>query len=253
MMDIDVQAVLAIIAICVSIVAVAYSASVSKRIASSDHQAAEKVKADIAKLYASITSIAEKQSVQDVLSEGDDLYDIRWEQKVVSDFVNSESAIAYRAWIRDVGGQLNGEWRTFFSFHLRELSHGPLSRISSDRTDDALSLLASLRRRDIEDMVRYSSNLVETMSSDVAAHNVLIEARRAKRGQAKAAEERGALESLLLLRERGVTDPNVEMFIGALTEDAQLVRRALSEGADPSVRLSAVFKKYSDELGGLGG
>lgn len=92
----SVQAVLSGIAICVSIAAIFYSASVAKQISSSDHRAVEQVKSSTARLYSSLMSISEKWALKRTTKLE---YDISLEQEVISDFVNSESALAYRAWI----------------------------------------------------------------------------------------------------------------------------------------------------------
>ena len=143
----NVQTVLSGIAICVSLVAVLYSADVAKRISSSDHHAAEQVKSNTARLFSSLMSIAEKAALES-LEEGDQ-YDILREQESLMDFVNSESAAAYRAWIEE-----DGKWKNFFldlailsgATHLSEVSYGTIAEL--------LSLLESLDSEDIEEVVR---------------------------------------------------------------------------------------------------
>ena len=169
-MKVNVHTMLSSIAICVSAVAVFYSAEVSKRISSSDHRAAEQVKSDTARLYSSVYSIAEKWAF-DVTGERN-RYDISREREVLLDFVNSESAIAYRAWIGQYGARRNEKWRVFFA-SLGYLSQPQISDIGCESIQDVLTLLASLTAHDIERITQYNSDLAKVTSSDLAKENVI--------------------------------------------------------------------------------
>ena len=250
-----IQALLAATAIGVTVLAVLYSVGASRQISSSDHHAAEQVKSYTARLFASLTSMTEKWALN--TAAGGDKYDITEEQKVLTDFVNSESAMAFRAWIGDSGATLNEKWNIFFLI-LERSSTGRSSEIDINNIVDALLLLESLETKDVKRITRYNSKLVRLVTTGLTDHNVIVQGAiggldrtndspRARGRHGGGSDER-ATEQLRWLKKNGISDPDVDMFLGVLTDDVDLVRRAMAEGADLGVPLSSVIDRYRDKL-----
>ncbi len=252
-MKFNIQSALSAIAICVSIVAVYYSAEVAKQISSSDHYAVEQVKSNTARLYVSLMSIAEKWALD---SQGDRYqFDVSGERKVLSDFVSSESAIAYRAWIDENDAELDSKWRIFFPM-LAHLSGPELLEMPFHYIVDILVLLESLTPTDVDNIVEYNSDLVEVVSSGLTKNNTIIQAMiNIRKGVAKGddpttenEETRRLVELFTWLKESGVNDPNINLWLGILNADIGLIEQARRNGAVLDVLPFEVIDQYRDRL-----
>lgn len=235
--------VLSGLAICVAVATAIFSSDVAERLSSSDHHAAEQVKSDTAKLIASLKSIADKLALE---SQGLTV-EFSEEQNTLSEFINSATGFAYRAWIRDQQDdpRYPETWKNFF-LYMAELSN-PHSNPSIYATIDVLHSLQELTDTNLETIHEYNTKLVEAIASmPVDGHHVhgaLYLIWKEQKDQ-----DRTALEQLKCLREHGVTDPNIDMHVALDQDDVTLLKKALENGADLSVRKLETLSLYEGEL-----
>ena len=234
------------LAICVSLGTAVLSSNLAERLSSSDHYAAERVKSDTAKLLSSLKSMADKLALQ---SQGSAVEFAR-ERTQISEFVNSETSIAYRAWIRGKAGEDWEVWRNFF-LHLAALSDpNPSSDPTIYATMDVWHSLQSLTDADLEAIREHNADLVIAIASDPVDSHVIHSALYRMWQEMKDRQD-AAPRLFECLRDGGVSDPDLDLHL-ALGGDVSDVERALEDGADLGVGLLELLDRYELELGKLG-
>lgn len=245
------------LAICVSLVTGLYSFGLAERLASSDHRAAEQVKSDTARLLASLKSIADKLALA---SQGDSV-EFSQERETMSEFINSPTSFAYRAWIRGKYRAVTREereekdlwdWKTWGNFflHLSDLS-SPRSTPTNYATMEVLNSLQTLTDKDLQDIRAYNVKLIRAIASDPVDGHIL-HAALYERWKKQKDRERAAPRLLECLRDGGVEDPNIDMFIAVHQGDVPAARAAKGDGAVLNMGVLELLDRHGKKLRELG-
>jgi hypothetical protein len=273
-------------------------------ISTSDFTAELAVKADTARLRATLQSIIYKAAQQSSRPIRDTF---QAEREAVTAFALSTSAWGYRKWVdrrrKPAASGAPDPWDSFFlkiaSLMLAcepptDRSSLKLARESAIWLDE---LLLTLKRRDINSISAFARDLAGEIQTPAAVAIAALSPRTSEIGADFAAAPRrpealpasgvepepvpvalprdgrrpgdkrvrvrraldlgdpranAARARFLFLKDGGIRDPNIDMFIAVLEKDAEGLTKALAAGADPSVTDAQVLAAYSAELAAFG-
>lgn len=252
-----VSAVIAILALFVGL----YATFVSRRVATGDFQAVERVKLDTAKLIAVLRSLMIKGIVytqQDNQQRDDPTFeayvDIVPEQKAMLEFMHSPTALAYYSFVarkskvaRKARRQ-GEEWRVFF-LHLGELQQmkNPWRAANvAARLERQLNEVGEKEFREIasnlEDIPKAIALLFSEREHDVLTY-VLVE----RDVSSEPITEDNFMDFVKFLREvKGIDDPELDVFWAASSGDVQLLEAAHKKGANLQITSGALINRYKE-------
>jgi hypothetical protein len=248
---------ISVLAIIICIGSAIYSGMLSEKLASSDHKAKEQVKADTAKLLSTLRSLMNKGALS---STTKDAIDIKPEKDAISEFMNSQTGFAYYSWVDEKSsqaeseGRQGGSWRVFF-LYLSELANADNAYVAARRAADVELLFDDLSEDDVEKIAYFNSDLIQAISENSKNRegNVVIKAlvESQKERQIENSSE-NLLAKLTFLKNKGINDPNIDMFIATITGEISILEKALEAGADPHITDAALLRKYENELEDFG-
>ena len=222
------------------------------KVSSSDYKAEQDLKADTARLLASLRSIMTKGAVRSLKPPGAKKSpDFKQELKVVNDFLSSTTAFAYWSWegYKSKGKEGQPEpWRHFFLYLIDILDSDDNYRKMMDCAVAIEELLTSLSKHDIRSIGRYISDIEEAVGDfkESRQHSILIKAITEIYN-----EHRGPkmnYRKFLHLKDKDIKDPNIDMFLALFKSDVSALEAALEAGADWSMTSTQLFDKYRNEL-----
>jgi hypothetical protein len=229
---------------------------VTARVSSTDYQAEQNVKADTAKLLASLRSIMLKGALfSQKAAKTNAAPDFTNELKSINEFLSSTTAFAFWSWEgykSALAEERPESWRLFFMYLAELLDSKDNFRNMISRAVEIETLLTSLTKKDIRRISQYTSDLAKAVGKfqESRTNSLLINAVASvyeKRGDANA-----TLQMFLHLKKKGVEDPNIDMFIAVMSpedpENTKKLQAALEAGADPSVTDSELIQKYQTQL-----
>ena len=164
-----------------SLLALALSAIATfeaRRLATSDFQAGEQVKANAAQLAATMISLVHKGSLASFMPDATSALDMSAEREAISSFLTSPSAMAYHMFASkrsaSAGQGQPEEWRVF-NYNLHRILGSDDPRETVREAHAILSLLETLDESQIDSMTAFMDNLVEVASSlDEITKNLII-------------------------------------------------------------------------------
>jgi hypothetical protein len=224
---------------------------VTTMVSSSDYKAEQAVKEDTARLLASLRSIMTKGAIlgQKPSNAMKSLNFLR-ELEVVNDFLSSTTAFAYMIWEGHKSESANDqpeEWHLFFIYLVDILDSGDDYREMMTRALAIEKLLTSLCKGDIRSISKSLSDLETAISDYNVSHNsVLVTA--VMEGYGQSMDPEMTYRKFVHLKNKGVKDRNIDMFLAVLHPDINALQAALETGADPSMTDTQLFEKYRDEL-----
>lgn len=245
--------IISIIAVIISISAATYSGYLSKQISSSDYRATEGVKSDTAKLLSTLRSIMHKGALSSTTAKN---VDISPEKEVITEFLNSQTGFAYYSWVdekssrAEADGRKGESWRLFF-LYLVELSNSDDAYTAAHRAADVELLFDQLTENDMAKIAEFNSDLVNAIAKNSKNRegNVVIKVFvEAARKRTIEGNSDIFLSKLKYLKELGIDDPNIDMFLAVISDNVSALESALKAGADPSTTDTALLNKYEDEL-----
>lgn len=251
-----------ILTLCVSLAAITVSCIVaifatraSYEVSSSDYRAEQQVKSDTAVLLSTLRSIMHKSGI---LIAREDSVDISYETKMISNFLTSETGLAYSAWVneRSVNAHEEGRsgeiWRLFF-LYLAELSVMTDPYSAAHRAADIELLFDELTEEDIKRIAAFNSDLVKTIAgmSENRDGNVLAAIFVGKSRDMLTQREQ-LPDKLQYLKKLGIKDPDIDLFLALYSEDRDVgaVEAALEAGANVNMTDGALLNKYGEQLKG---
>lgn len=238
--------------IIVSVLIAIYVTRAHYKVSTSDYQAQQQVKSDTAILLSSLRSIMHKGAYA---TSTRDSVDISSETKAISNFLTSPTGLAYYVWVDEQSseadriGKTDEPWRLFF-LYLAELSIATDAHPAARRAADVELMFYDLREEDIRQVSSYSANLMDliaSMSKNRMGNPVIA----AFVSQSSDAQEEQAhfLDKMQYLKELGINDPNIELFLAIGKEEGDdAVRAALDAGADKTITTGALLYKYREQL-----
>jgi hypothetical protein len=239
-------------ALLLSIMAIIVSACVS----SSDFRAEEDVKAHTARLLATLRSMMAKGAVLSQMPPGAPLpLGFTHERTFLSDFLTSTTGFAYWSWAGNKSQAAKDkpeEWRVFFLNLINILGAEDANFRSMMRGAIVLeTMVTGLSKDDIRKIASYVADLSSAVSGfqDSQKKDVLISAVFEIYGKSDPqAEQETVRRKLLYLKKREIQDPDIDLFLGVVGHDVNLVKAALDAGADRSVTGQGILARYSNEL-----
>lgn len=222
-------------------------------VSSSDYKAEQDVKADTARLLASLRSIMAKGAAVRSLKppEAKKSPDFRQELKVVNDFLSSTTAFAYWSWEGHTSGSMKGlpeRWTLFFLYLVYILDSDDDYRKTMAYAAGVEELLTSLSKHDIRSISSYISDLEKAVGDFKVSHQMSVLIKDVHEGYDKHMDPKMTYHKFLHLKDKGIKDPNIDMFLATFNSDVSALKAALEAGADPSMMDTQLFDKYRNEL-----
>jgi len=242
-----------IIAIIISVISAGYSGFLSEKHSSSDYKARELVKSDTARLLATLRSFMHKGALSNTTKEK---IDIEPEKEAISKFMNSQTGFAYYSWVDEKSAQAErdgkkGEsWRVFF-LYLSELANAENPYSASRRAADVELMFDDLTESDVAKIADFNADLIEAISKNSKNRegNLVVKALvESQRERQKENNVNRFVKKLIYLKNIGIDDPNIDMFLATITGEESQLKKALEAGADPHTTDRALLKKYEKEL-----
>jgi hypothetical protein len=231
---------------------------VTSRVSSSDYKAEEDVKTQTAQLLACLRSIILKGVVlSQKAPTATTLLTFSKEKEVINNFLSSTTAFAYWSWEghkSETAPPGKGEdWRLFFLYlvDILDAEDAANFRRMVARAVSLEKLLTGLSKHDVGKISHYVSNLSGAVGAfrESREKSVIIKAATDVYGQAPSSDQlRG---KLLHLKNKGITDPNIDLFLAILDPaggSADRARAALAAGADPNITDGQLLAKYQSQL-----
>ena len=244
-------------ALLISVTAAIYAGRISRRIASSDYAAAQRVKADTARLIAVMRSVASKSFYAIAMKR---TLEIDHERKALDEFLNSSTGFAYWAWAARKTHEGNDgqqqQWGTLF-FRLFNLSISDSAHWCMCTAVEVEELFGSLSKDDLQHIVDSNADLLRGISDAKGGRtgdrmfgaiykSVTEDAERIKKEQNAKMRQR-----LLDLREKaGVNDPDLDIYIGVMENDLDALLAAYKAMLERGVSLESVLRRYHRKEGG---
>ena len=231
---------------------------VTTRVSSSDYRAEEDVKTQTAQLLACLRSIIMKGvNLSQKPTAATTRLTFAKEKELINSFLCSTTAFAYWSWQGHKSElALSGkeeEWRVFFMYLIDILDSDDASDFSMmvGRAVSLEKLLTELGKHDIGKISRYVSNLSGAVGAfrESREKSVIIKAVSEIHGQSQSSDQ--LRRKLLHLKKKGISDPNVDLFLAVLDPaggDTALARAALEAGADRSMTDGQLLAKYESQL-----
>jgi len=228
------------------------------RVESSDFRAEERVKEDVARLLASLRSIYLKAAwLTQQRDQGDSRHAslFNGERQVLQEFLNSTTAPAFYALegrISAEKGSRPEEWRVF-SLYVIDILCSPMPaayQLIARRAVRAEHLLTQLRREDVAAMSADVSDLSRAIEEFARNRSETTLARAAYEvfggEDDEEATSRSAMESLKELKDQGIEDPDIDLFLGVDANDLASVQKAVDAGANVNVTMEELLSRYKD-------
>ncbi|MEO0400583.1 MAG: hypothetical protein AAF224_14320 [Pseudomonadota bacterium] len=229
---------------------------VTAQVESSAYKAKEQTKTDISGLLATLATIQTKSALWQTGQL--ESVDLTKESEIILAFSNSTTGFAMHnlaAQKSRLAKDRGEEWRVFFLYIAEMSTMSENTSLMLNRAVRVQELLLSLSEKDLRAIGSSVSSLTSGISDFEKAldENVLIKAVRQSTGEEKDGPDSLGRSELVFkkfqyLKQLGVEDPNIDMFLAVEGNDTTLLQNALNNGADPSITDSAVLNKYDDKL-----
>jgi hypothetical protein len=230
--------------------------TVTARVASSDHQAAEQVKADIARLLAACRSIQTKSVYVAGTARQLAPLDFAHEKEQINDFLSSTTAFAMWAWVGErsaAAGPAPEGWRTFFLTLVEMLAtEDPDYWTLADRGAQVEVLVSALSAHDVKRVGKMVEDLPAAVGrfDESRRRDPAIAAFHAIQAERKAAQALYPAK-MRYLKAKGVQDPDLDMHLAVVDDDTAALETALAAGANPAVTDGQVVRRHAAELAGF--
>lgn len=253
----DWSVVVAVVAVVVAGGSAVYTVRHSRRLASSGFKTAEDLKVDLVALLAALRSAIYKGIAA---SQDNKPRDVSVELERIRAFQASPSGYALAALAAERGSgsdRAAGRWRVL------GLQFAELGGAVSDphQSDGAVTLemrhwateiettLSTVTLQDVDwmalkigDLRSMITSVVETRDKDMVAR-IWFELAEQRRRES---DPQSQLDELRTLEASGVDDPNIVFWIAMLTDDLDLLEKALAAGADRSLTANQVIKRHTE-------
>lgn len=218
----------------------------------SDFRLSQKVKDDTLELLSTLRALHIKAIHY---TQGLRGLTITLEKEKLNSFLLTPTAFAYNVWVGQkskLSGGRPEEWRIFF-LRLTQILNEESSFNAGCIAVELEELFDTLNEDDFELITSYLRDIPEALQKlkSFRQYDVAIQAfmNVCKGRRQNVDSEHNSFErKILFLKEKGITDPNIDLFLGILENKEDLVKSALDNGADPSLTDAQLIEKYKDEL-----
>src|SRR6266849_672263 len=252
--------ILAIVALVIAVLSAIGTVRATYQVARSGFRASESVLTDLATLLAALRSIATKGAI--VMGEGRTTpIPIDTELDTVRSFVTSTCGLALALHAAEVGSAgapddpRAGAWR-ILRFHLTNLAAMQITSSSDNQAAARFALdiertVSTLDKEAIKSVRQQIKNLPQVLTSleNSRKQDILLAALdQTVSLQPQADNHQKAYERLRQLRDSGVQDPDVDMFLAVERGDDGIaeLQDAIDRGAQVNVTLGEVLSRYKD-------
>ncbi len=204
----------------------------------SDYKLAEKVKDDIAKLLSTLAMINFKSNGQIQANIDDEL-------EIIDDFLLTPTFLAVdillgKNYKKDDDSSVSP---LLFKVKLTTIKSHP-KKYSALLIGDLENIIDDTFIGDIIEQVSDASSLVSNYLLYSETVRTIIENNKDEERQ-QAEETKKQVKILQGILNSGIQDPNIDMFLAAMTDDGEGVKKALENGGDISATMGDIKQKYS--------
>lgn len=260
-----VSATVATLAVVISLCAFFISRSAfrfSKKAASSDFKAVQTVKTDTAQLIAVLQSLILKGAVysqQDTVKRNQTDYekfvDNSVERKAVENFLHSTTALAYHRLVIEkskFAKEKEEEWRLFFLL-LTELCTTKNPWEAGISATKIRIMFEKLKDKDIADIANNLDDLPKAIGfvNQSNKENPIVQAmiQIVNEKQESPINKDNFMDFLRFLREeKKINDPDLDLFWSLLTNDQELGKFAIEQGANLALTDNALINRYKSYI-----
>lgn len=191
---------------------------------------AEATKKDIMNLFSALHMIMEKGTHIDLMNMNCDR-----EKNMLMDFLLSDTWCITRSVLKDNDSVKMANER-FLGIIYGDDFVGDIARLL---IGDINKIYSEYYEKIIEEKNRLNKNICKFSEEDTFNSEWYDNYRRKEQEDHK----RCILE-IQLLKKKGIEDPDLDFWLGALTGDSNLIKAAIKKGADVNSRLHSVIDKY---------
>ncbi|MET0545276.1 MAG: hypothetical protein ABWZ40_03105 [Caulobacterales bacterium] len=246
----------------IAIILGAIALLITAQVESSDYKSQQEVKSDLAKLLATLSSAQVRAGIK-LQADARSKTNLSVEKASLLAFMNSVTGFAFYGFAARKSQKSAGspqEWR-LFHMYLSEMIDTDDVGLFLNRAIRVQNLLTNLKNADL----RLLSNAVQDLTRSVAnfdnviENNVLLKAMRGvyggdapeQRAPTGGGPEPSFFDSLRLLKQSGIEDPDIEMFLAVDANDTEALKAALDRGGNPNITDSALLARYAEQLTAL--
>lgn len=225
----------------------------TKKYNTSDFRLSQKIKDDTLELLSTlralhIKAIHSTQGIKDLT--------IAKEKEKISNFLLTPTAFAYSVWVGQKSKEADNKpekWRTFF-LRLTQILSGDNIFNSGCIAAEMEELFDTLDEKDFRIITSYLQDIpaallkLKTFRQYDVAIQAFMNVCKQRRQDAIGPDDDTLKRKFEYLKLKGIIDPNLELFLGVFSNNESAVKKALAEGADPSVTDTELIRKYKDEL-----
>jgi hypothetical protein len=241
----------AAIATMFALIAAIVAVSAAVWVTTSNYRAEQNAKKDIPRIRATLQSIMYKGALDQRITPN--IFEM--EREAVSEFVSSTTSWGLRKWVAMRTPPATGTPDPWNGFFLRTTSlllacEPPEDRHAILTSASALDgLLGTLEKRDIKTIITLAGDLTGDIGTPAAVslgdRDVLLSSVAAVYGESDRDQTPWKFRHL---KQKGVNDPNVDMFVAVFDDDTEALKASLEAGADTSVTDKQVLAAHEAEL-----
>jgi hypothetical protein len=212
-------------------------------VTTSDYHAEQAAKKDIAQIKATLQSCVYKAELRAQWRPTSDPF--KAEREAINAFVISTTSLGLRKWI---ARRPKDEWDDFYvAFGILAMACEPPEAfgVISQQAKHSYALLATLSSADVESISALSGELTGDSPVSESLFEKLMSARNAASETSSDTEMRAKFRHL---KAKGVTDPNVDMFLAVFDNDTDALEAALLAGANKSITDLEVLDEHAADL-----
>ena len=245
-MDVDVLAlIISIISLLATVVLTVYGFVQNSKFEKYEHEAQNQTKKDILSLLGALNLIVSKGSVTVYCKN----LSIKDEKSIIQNFLTSTTCISLQQYF------YTSETENVFLVCLILIIDGK---------DNDIASAAGLAKRAIIEINKFGPEFMKSVNEiqsdfeaifpDFSNYKMKDSMTRTMYDAVERANDKKTteLKSKLtyLKRHKRIDDPNIDMFLGVIENDFDVVKEALESGANASVTANEIFEKYKTELEG---
>ncbi len=232
----------------VSVVVAFITTKRTKRFNTSDFKLSQKVKDETLELLAVLRALQLKALNS---TQGYTDITITKEKDKINAFLHSSTAFAYYVWVgkrsKDSGKDPE-DWRVFF-LELSQILNIDDVYSAGCLAADLEVFFDTLTENDFIQITSYLENVPKGLSKfkNSRQYDTAIKAFVDLSYERKIERELFP-RKLKHLKNKGIIDPNIDLFLAVSLKDTELVKNALEKGADPTMTDTQLINQYKKEL-----
>jgi hypothetical protein len=245
--------IISLIALIVSIITSIVNFRRTQRYNTNDFKLSQKVKDETLELISTLRALQLKAIHS---SQGVKTMTISNEKEKINSFLHSSTAFAFYVWVGQISknaGKDPEEWRIFF-LRLSEILSLDDIFSAGVKAAELEILFDRLSEKDFKNITSYLSNVPNALQKfkisrefDTAIHAFvnLVQNRKTNTN----GKNGDLIEAKLThLKNKGIADPNIDLFLGVFRNDQALIDSSIKSGADLQMTDSQLLSKYKMQL-----